>query len=134
MLFRSAMLKEHVGMDIGRMVREIDKLVVSLPEGVKSVTDSHIEEYVGLSKEFNSFELNDAVLKQDVGRAMRIADHFAKNPKSYPITQTISILFGLFQQLFLLNYYNWQTRTKGVAMPSDMDLMRGIRASARFQL
>ena len=129
-----AMLKEHVGMDISRMVREIDKLVVSLPEGVKGVTDSHIEEYVGLSKEFNSFELNDAVMKQDVGRAMRIADHFAKNPKSYPITQTIAILFGLFQQLFLLNYHNWQSRTKGVAMPSDMDLMRAIRANNLYAL
>jgi DNA polymerase-3 subunit delta len=129
-----AMLKEHVGMDIGRMVREIDKLVVSMAEGERVVTDQHIEQYIGLSKEFNSFELNDAVMKQDIGRAMRIADHFAHNPKSYPITQTITLLFNQFQQLFLLNYYIWQSRKRGIPMPSDMELMTGVRANNPFVL
>lgn len=124
-----AMLKEHVGMDIGRMVREIDKLAVSMNEGERVVTDSHIEQYIGLSKEFNTYELNDAVIRQDMARAMHIADHFAHNPKSYPITLTITVLFGLFQQLFLLNYYHWLTRKRGMAMPSDMELVRLIRAN-----
>lgn len=127
-----AMLKEHVGMDVGRMAREIDKLAVSMAEGDSLITDAHIEQYIGLSKEFNTFELNDAVLKQDVARAMRIADHFAHNPKNYPITLTITILFGLFQQLFLLNYHMWLTRTQGVAFPSDMELMPKIRANNAF--
>lgn len=124
-----AMLKEHVGMDIGRMVKEIDKLRVSMGENEKRVTDSHIEEYIGLSKEYNTFELNDAVLKQDVGRAMRIADHFAQNQKTYPITLTITILFGLFQQLFLLNYHMWLSRKRNIPMPNDAELMRSIRAN-----
>ena len=124
-----SMLKEHVGMDLSRMAREIDKLVVSMAEGDKLITDSHIEQYIGISKEFNTFELNDAVLKQDMARAMRIADHFAHNPKSYPITLTINILFGLFQQLFLLNYLLWMQRKRGVALPGDVDLMREIRAN-----
>lgn len=124
-----AMLKEHVGMDIARMVKEIDKLKVSMGKNEKRITDSHIEEYIGLSKEYNTFELNDAVLKQDVGRAMRIADHFAQNQKTYPITLTITILFGLFQQLFLLNYHLWQSRKRGIPMPNDAELMRSIRAN-----
>lgn len=124
-----AMLKEHVGMDIGRMVKEIDKLKVSMGENETIVTDSHIEQYIGLSKEYNTYELNDAVLKQDVGRAMRIADHFAHNPKTYPITLTITILFGLFQQLFLLNYHMWQSRKRGIPMPGDVELARAIRAN-----
>lgn len=127
-----AMLKEYVGMDISRMVNQIDKLKVSMPEGEKAVTDSHIEQYIGLSKDFNTFELNDAVLKQDMARAMRIADHFGHNPKSYPITLTITILFGLFQQLFLLNYLMWMSRKRGVAMPNDMELMRQIRANNMY--
>lgn len=127
-----AMLKEYVGMDISRMVNQIDKLKVSMPEGERVVTDSHIEQYIGLSKEFNNFELNDAVLKQDMARAMRIADHFGHNPKSYPITLTITILFGLFQQLFLLNYLMWMSRKRGVAMPNDMELMRQIRANNMY--
>ena len=129
-----AMLKEHVGMDLGRMAREIDKLVVSMPQGERAVTDAHIEQYIGISKEFNTFELNDAVLKQDVGRAMRIADHFGHNPKSYPVTLTITILFGLFQQLFLYNYHMWQCRKRGVAMPSDSELMTAIRANNPYAL
>lgn len=127
-----AMLKEYVGMDVSRMVSEIDKLKVSMGAGEKTITDSHIEQYIGLSKEFNTFELNDAVLKQDVQRAMRIAEHFAHNPKSYPITLTITVLFGLFQQLFLLNYYQWLTRKRGLPFPSDAELMRCIRANNPF--
>lgn len=128
----AAMLKEHVGMDLGRMAKEIDKLKVSMGEGEHNITDSHIEQYIGLSKEFNTFELNDAVLKQDVARAMRIADHFGHNPKSYPVTLTITILFGLFQQLFLLNYLMWQSRRQNIAMPSDIELMSKIRANNSF--
>lgn len=127
-----AMLKEHVGMDLSRMAREIDKLAVSLADGDKLITDNHIEQYIGLSKEFNTFELNDAVLKQDVARAMRIADHFAHDPKSYPITLTINVLFGLFQQLFLLNYLMWQQRKRGIPMPNDMELIREIRANSAY--
>lgn len=127
-----AMLKEHVGMDIGRMVKELDKLKVSMAVGETRITDSHIEQYIGLSKEYNTFELNDAVLKQDVGRAMRIAEHFAHNQKTYPITLTITILFGLFQQLFLLNYHMWQSRKRGIPMPADAELMRAIRANNPF--
>lgn len=127
-----AMLKEHVGMDVGRMVREIEKLKVSMAEGERNVKDMHIEQYIGLSKEFNTFELNDAVLKCDVARAMRIAEHFAHNPKSYPITLTIAVLFGLFQQLFLLNYHMWMSRRYNTPMPSDMELMRCIRANNSY--
>ena len=129
-----AMLKEHVGMDLSRMAQEVKKLSVSLPETERTITDSHIEQYIGLSKEFNTYELNDAVLKQDVARAMRIADHFGHNPKSYPITLTINVLFSLFQQLFLFNYLLWQQRRQGIALPGEMELMRAVRANNRFAL
>ena len=129
-----AMLKEHVGMDLSRMASEIDKLAVSLGDSDQVVNDTHIEQYIGVSKEFNNFELNDAVLKQDVARAMRIADHFAHNQKSYPVTLTINILFGLFQQLFLLNYLIWQQRRMNIPLPGDMELMRAIRANNAFAL
>ena len=129
-----AMLKEHVGMDIGRLVREIEKLRVSMRSDESLITDVHIEQFIGVSKEFNFFELNDAVMKRDVGRAMRIAEHFAHNPKSYPITQTINMLFGVFQQLFLLNYHMWQSRKRGVPMPPEMELMRAVRANNIYAL
>ena len=129
-----AMLKEHVGMDLSRMAHEIDKLKISMPENDRTVTDSNIEQYIGLSKEFNNFELNEAVLKKDIARAMYIAEHFAHNPKSYPVTLTISMLFALFQQLFLLNYHMWMMRKKQVPLPSDMELMRLVRANNLYAL
>ena len=119
-------------MDLARMASEIDKLAVSMAENERMITDDHIEQYIGISKEFNTFELNDAVMKRDMARAMRIADHFAHNPKNYPLTLTITRLFGLFQQLFLLNYHMWLARRKGVAMPNDMELMSCIRANNAF--
>lgn len=124
-----AMLKEHIGMDISRIVHELDKLKISMPDGQTRITDSDIEQYIGISKEFNSFELNDAVMKRDVGRAMRIAEHFAHNPKSYPVIKTITLLFNQFQQLFLLNYHIWQNRKKGIPMPPDMELMTAVRTN-----
>ena len=129
-----AMLKEHVGMDLSRMAHEVDKLVVSMSADEKHITDVHIEQFIGLSKEFNTFELNDAVLKQDMARAMRIADHFGHNPKSYPITLTIIILFGLFQQLFLLNYHMWQSRRRNIPLPSDNELMASLRLNNIYAL
>jgi DNA polymerase-3 subunit delta len=129
-----AMIKEHVGMDLSRMTHEIDKLSVSMAANERRITDAHIEEFIGLSKDFNTFELNDAVLKQDVVRAMRIADHFGHNPKSYPITLTITVLYGLFMQLFLLNYHMWQSRRRNIPFPSDGELMASLRISHPFAL
>lgn len=129
-----AMLKEHVGMDLSRMAHEVDKLAVSMSANERRITDAHIEQFIGLSKEFNTFELNDAVLKQDVARAMRIADHFGHNQKSYPITLVITVLFGLFQQLFLLNYHMWQSRRRNIPFPSDNELMPAIRVNNMYAL
>ena len=85
--------------------------------------------------EFTNLEIIwDDVLKQDVARAMRIADHFGHNPKSYPITLTITVLYGLFMQLFLLNYHMWQSRRRNIPFPSDGELMASLRLSHPFAL
>lgn len=118
-----AMLKEHVGMDLSRIASEVDKLAVSLTGAGNTITDDHIEQYIGVSKDFNIFELNDALLKRDLARAMNIADHFARNPKTHPITQTITMMFSQFRQLFIYNYLMWQSRRQAKPMPSDTELM-----------
>ena len=71
-----AMLTDHLGTDISKISNEIGKLLVSLPEGTRQITDVHIEENVGISKDFNSFELCKAVVTRDVKRALTIAEHF----------------------------------------------------------
>ncbi len=125
----AAMLTDHLGTDIARIAGELDKLSVSLPEGTQRITDADIETHIGISKEFNNFELCKAVVDRDVARALRIADHFARNPKENPLVVTVVALFNQFRQLFTMNYLRWQSRRKGVAIPSDGELMKLLRVN-----
>jgi DNA polymerase-3 subunit delta len=123
------MLTDHLGCDIAKISNEVDKLVVSLAQGTTEITDRDIEANVGISKDFNNFELCNAVAVQDVKRAMNIADHFARNPKDNPLLVTIMALFGLFRDMFTINYLRWQSQKKGIPFPDDMELMRILKKS-----
>ena len=123
------MLTDHLGCDIAKISNELDKLIISLPEGTKQITDTHIEERVGISKEYNNFELCNAVATFDVARSLKIADHMSRNTKEYPLLLTISTLFGLFHDMFIINYLRWQTKRKGIPLPNDMELMRTLKKS-----
>ncbi len=122
-----AMLTDHLGTDISKIANELQKLTVSLPEGTKRITDADIEANIGISKDFNNFELCKAVLAREMGRALMIADHFARNPKDNPLLLTVMALFNQFKQLFVINYLRWQTRRKGTPFPSDNELMGLLR-------
>lgn len=126
------MLTDHLGCDIAKISNEIDKLVVSLPVGTKQITDTHIEQNVGISKEYNNFELCNAVAVQDMKRAMNIADHFARNPKDNPLLVTVMALYSLFRDMFIINYLRWLSKHKGTPMPSEMELMRTLKKSNTY--
>ena len=126
------MLTDHLGCDIAKISNELDKLVVSLPAGTTDITDTHIEQNVGISKEFNNFELCNAVAMQDVARAMKIADHFAHNPKDNPLLVTVMALYSQFRDMFIINYLRWLSKHKGVAFPNEMELMRILKKSNMF--
>lgn len=121
------MLTDHLGCDIAKISNELDKLMVGLPVGTTDITDSDIEQNVGISKEFNNFELCNAVAVQDMRRALAIADHFARNPKDNPLLVTVMALFGLFRDLFIINYLRWQAQHKAIVFPNDMELMRILK-------
>ena len=123
------MLTDHLGCDIAKISNELDKLLVSLPAGTTDITDMHIEQNVGISKDFNNFELCNAVAMQDVARAMTIADHFAHNPKDNPLLVTVMALYGQFRDMFIINYLRWLSKHKGVAFPNEMELMRTLKKS-----
>jgi DNA polymerase-3 subunit delta len=122
-----AILIDHIGCDLTKISNEIGKLLVSLPEGTKRITDRDIEQNIGISKEYNNFELCKAVLVRDQARALRIADHFGRNQKEYPLLLTVMALFSQFRQLFILNYLCWLARRQKTPMPSDADLMRALK-------
>lgn len=128
------MLTDHLGCDISKISNELDKLMVSLPAGTVEITDAHIEQNVGISKDYNNFELCNAVAVQDVKRAMNIADHFAHNPKDNPLLVTIMALYGLFRDLFIINYLRWQERQRKAAFPNDMELMRILKKSNLYAI
>lgn len=127
-----SMLTENLGTDISKIASEVSKLILALPEGTQQINDTHIEQHIGISKEFNNYELSNAIIARDAKRALKIADHFSHNPKAYPLLLTVMVLFGQFKQLFTINYLRWLTKQRGVAFPSDMDLMRILKLNNSF--
>ncbi len=95
------LLADHIGNDLSRIANEIDKLLVNLPEG-KKIDESDIEKYVGISKEYNVFELQNALGQQDMGKVMRIVQYFSANPKAAPIQMVIPALYNYFAKINLL--------------------------------
>ncbi|MBP3299026.1 MAG: DNA polymerase III subunit delta [Muribaculaceae bacterium] len=96
------MLRDFIGVDLSRLFGEIDKLRVAGNNA--PITPELIEKNVGISKDFNNFELLKAISSRNYSRAMRIADYFARNPKQNPVIMTTSILFKYFSQLMLAHY------------------------------
>jgi DNA polymerase-3 subunit delta len=123
------MVIDYLGTDISKLVGEMDKLLTRLPKETKVITADHIEQNIGISKDFNNFELIEAVAQKNFAKAMRIADNFARNPKEHPLVVSTSTLFGYFQKLFTINYKEWQTKYKGMPAASDAELAGLIKVS-----
>lgn len=105
----SQILVEFLGTDLGKISNELDKLMIVLPERT-TITAEHIEENIGISKDFNNFELRKAIGKKDVVKSNQIINYFAQNPKDNPLVITISLLNGFFVQLFL--YHGLTNKSK----------------------
>ncbi|MDP4207752.1 MAG: DNA polymerase III subunit delta [Bacteroidota bacterium] len=106
-----ALLTEYLGNDLGKVVNELTKLLLTIPSNVKRITVDMIEKNIGISKEFNTFELQKALVARDVLKANRIIDYFDKNPKDNPIIVTISLLFTFFSKIF--TYHFLKDKSKG---------------------
>jgi DNA polymerase-3 subunit delta len=98
----SQMLVEFLGTDLGKIDNELSKLKIVLPQGTQ-ITPEHIEENIGISKDYNNFELRKAVGQRNVVKAHQIAKYFAENPKDNPLVVTVALLFGFFSQLLHLH-------------------------------
>mgnify|MGYP006072061845 FL=1 len=98
----SLMLVEFLGTDLSKISNELAKLKLVLPEGT-IISDTHIEENIGISKDFNNFELRKAVGEKQIVKANRIIKYFGENPKNNPLIMTISLLNGYFTQLLLFH-------------------------------
>ncbi len=101
-----SLLVDHIGNDLNRIANEIEKLSINLGSE-KNITEDDIEKYIGVSKEYNIFELQHAISKKDLSKAVRIIQYFEANPKAAPI------------QLVLPSLYNYFTRILAVYQMSD---------------
>ncbi|MDD4777825.1 MAG: DNA polymerase III subunit delta [Fermentimonas sp.] len=95
------MLSDFVGNDISKLIPQLQKLEVSLPfqSPHRRITAEMIEKNVGISKDYNNFELLKAVAKKDIVSASRIVDYFSRNSKENPIMATVAVLFNYFSNL-----------------------------------
>ncbi|RZJ59055.1 MAG: DNA polymerase III subunit delta [Flavobacterium sp.] len=104
----AAMLVEFLGNDLGKISNELEKLTIILPQG-STITPKVIEDNIGISKDYNVFELRKAIGERDQLKAYRIADYFANNPKDNPLVMTTGLVFGFFSQLLL--YHGLKDKT-----------------------
>lgn len=95
------LLVDHLGNDLNRIVNELEKITVNLGQR-KTITEDDIEKYVGVSKEYNAFELQAAMSKKDLAKAIRIIQYFEGNPKAVPIQLVLPALYGYFSKLYII--------------------------------
>ena len=103
------MLVEFLGTDLNKISNELDKLCLILPKE-SIINPNHIEENIGISKDFNNFELRKAVGERSIVKANRIINYFSENPKNNPLVMTIALLNGFFTQLLL--FHGLQDKSK----------------------
>lgn len=125
----ASILAEFLGADLGKIVNELDKLMVLLPQGTDKITAEHIEKNIGISKEYNTFELNSAVSAGNVLKANRIVQHFEKNLKDNPIVLVISSLYSHFLKLF--TYHMLRAKYRGGAIP-DTEIRGTMKTEPYF--
>ena len=94
-----ALLEEHIGNDLSRIANEIDKLSLNMA-GKKSIELDDIEKYIGISKEYNVFELQDALAKKDLLKALTIIQYFESNPKAVPIQMALPALYAFVSKVY----------------------------------
>ena len=112
----SAMLTEYLGTDLHKIVNELDKLIITLPVGKPVITTSLIEKNIGISKDYNNFELQKAIGERNVLKANMIVHYFSNNPKDNPITLSIASVFGFFSKLLTYHYLTDKSKNNVAAV------------------
>jgi DNA polymerase-3 subunit delta len=100
----AALLNEYLGNDLHKITNELEKLIISLPAGKPVITTSLIEKNIGISKDYNNFELQKAIGDRNILKSNMIVQYFSGNPKDNPISLTISSLFSYFSKILSYHY------------------------------
>ncbi|MCQ2195982.1 MAG: DNA polymerase III subunit delta [Bacteroidaceae bacterium] len=137
------MLAEFVGSDLNRLSSEMDKLLLAIPQGGMAVTPALVEEHTGISKDYNNFELQNALAMRDVLKANRIVKYFNTNPRGFALPLTLASLFGFFSDLMMAYYApardeasvaNWLGKSTWAIRQAIMPAMRNYKATKVMQI
>lgn len=120
-----SLLCDYIGNPLSKLFGEIDKLIVAAGKDVKRISPELIERNIGISKDFNTFELVKAISRKDYPKAMLIVEYFSRNPKQNPGVMVVATLFGFFSKLFVAAV----TRDK-----SDASLMAALELKNAYAL
>jgi len=128
------LIADSIGADLNRLTSELDKVIISLPQDDRRVTPQVVEDQIGVSKDFNAFELRDAIVNRNVFKANQIIKYFDNNPKAGSIYSFLPMLFNFFQNLMIAFYAPKKQSQEGVAEWLDLrspwaakDYMTGMR-------
>ncbi len=105
------LMSEYLGNDLGKIINEIDKLVINLKPGSK-ITEIEIEDNIGISKDYNLFELQNAMADKDALKAFRIVDYFEANPKGHPLQMISVVLHNYFMKVFMYHQVKNEPQNK----------------------
>ena len=109
------LIAEFIGADLSRLTGELDKVLISLPANDRRVTPQVVEEQIGVSKDFNGYELRDAIVNRNIYKANQIISYFDKNPKAGSVYSILPLLFSYFQNLMIAFYAPQRNSQEGVA-------------------
>ena len=100
----ASMIAEHIGADLSRLTSELEKVMISLPANDRRITPDVVEQQIGVSKDFNVFELKNAIVTKNIFKANQIIKYFDNNPKAGSLYSFVPLLFNYFQNLMIAHY------------------------------
>lgn len=109
------LLNEYLGNNLSKIANELDKLIITLPDKDEKITTAHIERNIGISKDYNNFELHKALTQKNVLKSNRIVNYFAHNPKDNPITLTLTSLYMFYSKVLAYHFIQNKKDRRSVA-------------------
>ena len=111
----ASMIAEHIGADLSRLTSELEKVMISLPANDRRITPDVVEQQIGVSKDFNVFELKNAIVTKNIFKANQIIKYFDNNPKAGSLYSFVPLLFNYFQNLMIAHYAPEKTNENALA-------------------
>jgi DNA polymerase-3 subunit delta len=108
------MLTEFLGTDLSKITNEIQKLIINIPLGTE-IDEIYVEKYIGISKDFNVFELQKALGSKNVFKANQIITYFGSNPRENPLVKVIPILYAFFSKVLLYQHLQDKSRNNAAS-------------------